>query len=130
MTTDTAFDHIIKTSDAVSLSHRFVDHFIGRHNDEKFCAVSVVGRDGKILSQAAMSGCSDHLLHLATLQAKQAVNGVEVRCIDKMDGKGPIKGHFGSVAFAKKGLYVGFYVRRMNADDAADILNKIVLQSD
>jgi hypothetical protein len=127
---NTTFDLIVRTSNAISLVHRFVDYFISRHDDGKFCAVVVVGKDGKILASAGMSGCSDHLFHLAALQAKQAIKDIEVRYVDRMNGKGPIKGHFGSVSFAKKGLYVGFYVRRMNADDAADIIKRAVLQQD
>ena len=130
MLEDNAFNLIVGTSDAISLVHRFVDHFIGHHDDDKFCAVAVVGRDGKVLASACMRGCPDNLLHLATTQARSAIKGLEVRCIDKMNGKGPIRGHFGSVALLDRRLYVGFYVRLMTADVAAEIIKGIALQRD
>ncbi len=130
MTEETTFDSIIKTSNAISLVHYFVDHFIGKYDEEKFRAISVIGYDGKVLAQAAASGCSDHLLHIANVQAKQAIRGTEVRCVDRSNGNGPIKGHFGSVALKGKKMYVGFYVRNMTADDAAEIIQQVSLKSD
>ena len=125
-----AFKNILKTSDAVSLVHHLVDFFIGQHEEENFCAVVIVGRDEKILAQAVAPDCSEHNAHIALVQARAAVRGVDVLGIDRVNGKGQIRGHFGGATLVEKGFFVGFYIRHMTAKRFVEIIKEVSLKID
>ena len=125
-----AFKNILKTSDAISLVHHLVDSFIGRHEEENFCSLVIVGRDKKILAQTIAPDCSEHNAHIALVQAKAAVSGVEVLGTDRVNGKGQIRGHFGGVTLADKGFFVGFYIRHMTAKRFVEIIKEVSLKID
>lgn len=109
---------------AAALVRRFVDSFTLKREREKLCAVVVVGRDGKVLAQDVLPSCSQRLVHIALVQAKEAARDLEVRCTDRIRGKGLVRGHFGGVVLPT-GFYVGFYVRHMSADSAALALRQL-----
>jgi hypothetical protein len=90
----------------------------------------VAGQNGRVLAQAAMPDCSEHISHIALIQAKEAAKGNEVRCVDGVKGSRFINGHFGSLIFPPKGFCIGFYVRHMSADQAASEIKNILTQID
>lgn len=127
---DVAFVNSIKTSDAISLAHRFIDYFIGQHREDMFCSVAVVDRDGGVLVHANMPHCQDKLSSLALMYAHQAVSGSDSFHVDKNGADGKIKGHFGGVSLPERSLCVGFYVRKIRANRVASIIRKISSKMD
>ena len=125
-----AFKNILKTSGAISLVHHLVDYFIGQYEEKNFCSVVIVGRDEKILAQAIAPDCSEHNAHIALVQARTAVRGVDVSGVDRVNGKGQIRGHFGGVTLADKGFFVGFYIRHMTARRFVEIVKEVSLKID